>query len=41
MRKKYLIQTRLIKGSDGFQHQQCYCTLPFGAIAAMGLDKEG
>ena len=40
MRKKYLIQTRLIKGGDGFQHQQCYCTLPYGAIAAMGLDKD-
>ena len=40
MRKKYLIQIRLIKGGDGFLHQQCYCTLPFGAIAAMGLDKD-
>lgn len=38
MKKKYLIQIRLQKGGDGFLHQQCYCTLPFGAIADMGLD---
>ena len=40
MRKKYLIQMRLQKDKEGFLHQHCSCSLPYGAIAAMGLDKD-
>ena len=40
MKKKYLIQSKLQTDKKGHLHHKCYCTLPYAAIALMGLDKD-